>query len=458
VKERPHSQTPKRRTLSAGARNVIVFSVALALLSIAGLVVYMTVVRLLQAEQWVSHTREVQATLSTIGVAASRAGRARVEFVHSGDPASVQELDTAIHETQRTIDQVKQQTLDNSMQQNYCVRLQTAFDERVEAIRQSIARKNASTWNLQNEAETSQSIVRAASEMDTVVRGMQREEQSLLIERQRRSQLLFRLAIVFCMLAFVMAIALLGLHYSMLNGELRARQNAEEALRQLNARLLDIQDSERRRISRELHDGLGQYLAGAKMRLESARKELPPNENLAKSVEILEQTISEARTLSHLLHPPLLDEIGFASAASWYVEGFSERSGIQTDLHLPDKLGRLPSTIELTLFRVLQEALTNIHRHSGSRKAEIEVFLDQAEVGLRITDYGRGMEPGVLHRFENNEGYLGVGLTGMKERLRELGGRMQVQSDASGTRIVAALPIDQSMVNVRQDRGANTHA
>ena len=436
--------------MSAKARNAVVFSSALALLCLCGLVIGLTIVRLLQSEALVSHTHEVQVTLSRIAVAASRAGRDRVEFVHSGDAASLQDLEAAIHDAQQTLDLIKQLTLDNPVQQNHCTRLQDAFDQRVNFIRQSIESKKAGKWDLQNESQTQQSIVRASAEMDSAVRNMQQEEQRLLVGRQARSRLLFRLAVTFCIIAFLIAITLLGMHYYLLNGELQARQNAEEALRQLNARLLDIQDSERRRISRELHDGLGQYLAAAKMRLEAARGELPANDNLIKSVEIIEQTISEARTISHLLHPPLLDEIGFASAATWYVEGFSERSGIQVNLNLPEKPGRLPGPIELTLFRVLQEALTNIHRHSGSRKADIEVVLLRSEIKLRVTDYGHGMDASVLRRFETNEGYLGVGLTGMRERLRELGGRMVVQSDARGTIITATLPVDPSILDVKR--------
>jgi signal transduction histidine kinase len=438
-----------RRHLSAQARNALIFYGALALLCLAGLITYLTIVRLLHAEQMVSHTRDVQAIVTRIDAAASRAGRDRTEFLRSGDGASLEDFEAAVTDGQQTIIQVKQLTADNPVQQNYCVRLQSVYEQRIGLTRQLIERKKAGGVDPQTELQMTQSIVGRATEMDGVMRSMQQEEQRLLAQRQAHSQLLFRLAIAFCAVAFVMAIGLLGLHYYLLTRELQARQRAERALRHLSARLLEIQDDERRRISRELHDGLGQYLAAAKMRLETAHRELPGNANLTKSVEIIEQTIAEARTLSHLLHPPLLDEIGFASAATWYVEGFSERSGIQVSLSLPEKLGRLPGSVELTLFRVLQEALTNIHRHSGSRKAEIEVVLRASEVALCVTDHGHGMDSAVLHRFETNEGYLGVGLTGMKERLRELGGRMEVQSDTRGTTITATLPIDHSTLEVK---------
>src|SRR6266567_3037601 len=155
--------------------------------------------------------------------------------------------------------------------------------------------------------------------------------------------------------------------------DVTARRNAEEALRKLSGRLLGIQDQERRRIARELHDSLGQYLAGLKIAIEMLSR-LPSGKNdalLAECSDILEKSITETRTLSHLLHPPLLDEAGLASAASWFVTGFSERSGIAVALDLPPDLPRLPEAVETALFRVLQESLTNVHRHSHTPSAEI---------------------------------------------------------------------------------------
>ena len=154
----------------------------------------------------------------------------------------------------------------------------------------------------------------------------------------------------------------------MLNAELKAREQAEASLRTLSVRLLELQDQERRKFSRELHDSLGQYLVGAKMNLAMLGKSLPDNALIAECLKLLDQAMTETRTISHLLHPPLLDETGFASAARWYVEGFAKRSGIQTSLDMPEDLGRLPSSLELALFRVLQESLTNVHRHSKSQQ------------------------------------------------------------------------------------------
>ena len=205
-------------------------------------------------------------------------------------------------------------------------------------------------------------------------------------------------------------------------------------------RLLELQDQERRRFSRELHDSLGQYLVGVKMNLSMLGNSIPANTLVSESLKLLDEAMAETRTISHLLHPPLLDETGFGSAARWYVEGFSKRSGIPTTLDLPEDMGRLPEALELALFRVLQEALTNVHRHSRSTKADVSLRLFRTEVVLRIKDYGKGIPPDVLDRFRRNRAHGGVGLAGMRERIHELGGQLQMDSDSDGTQIVVRMP------------------
>ena len=224
--------------------------------------------------------------------------------------------------------------------------------------------------------------------------------------------------------------------------DVTARRNAEDALRKLSGRLLGIQDQERRRIARELHDSLGQYLAGMKIALDMLSSRAPQDDPLFKECgEILDRAISETRTLSHLLHPPLLDEAGFASAASWFVAGFSQRSGIPVSLDLPPDLQRLPEAVEIALFRILQESLTNVHRHSRTKSAEISVDVDAEEVTMEVRDHGRGIPPHVITQIENETSKLGVGLAGMRERIHELGGRFAVTSDVHGTTVYASIPL-----------------
>jgi PAS domain S-box-containing protein len=242
--------------------------------------------------------------------------------------------------------------------------------------------------------------------------------------------------------------------------DVTARRNAEEALRKLSGRLLGIQDQERRRIARELHDSLGQYLAGLKIAVEMLSNS--PGERsqplLAECSDILEKAITETRTLSHLLHPPLLDEAGFASAASWFVAGFSQRSGIPVSLELPDEMPRLSQAVEIALFRVLQESLTNVHRHSQAQSAEITVETDAEQISIEVCDHGIGMPKHILEQITGDGTKLGVGLAGMRERIHELGGTLEVTSDERGTAICASVPLSVREESQRAGAGAETRS
>ena len=216
-----------------------------------------------------------------------------------------------------------------------------------------------------------------------------------------------------------------------------------EALRVLSSRLMRIQDEERRRIARELHDSLGQYLAAAKINLDVLAKEKQNGTAvyLRDATQLIDRAIADTRTLSHLLHPPLLDEAGFGTAAKWFVEGFGSRSKITTTLEMPPNLHRLPSEIETALFRILQEALTNVHRHSRSKKVEIRLVFDESSVSLTVEDHGKGISGEVLARFTESGTNVGVGLAGMRERAKELGGTLEVHSGKKGTRLHVVIPI-----------------
>jgi signal transduction histidine kinase len=212
------------------------------------------------------------------------------------------------------------------------------------------------------------------------------------------------------------------------------------ALRRLSVKLLRVQDEERRRIARELHDSLGQDLTAAKISLDMLALDGGSNSVYLQDAQALvNRSIADTRTLSHLLHPPLLDEAGFVSAARWYVEGFGKRSGIATNLHIPEHVHRLPRRTETALFRILQEALTNVHRHSGSRAVEVQVITDEAQVMLTVKDYGMGVPREVLDRFWKT-GNVGVGLAGIRERLKELGGSLEIESNRDGTLLRATIP------------------
>lgn len=235
-------------------------------------------------------------------------------------------------------------------------------------------------------------------------------------------------------------------------GELESRVQARTAdldsanqnLRKLSARLLQLQDDERRRIARELHDSVGQMLAALNMNLSAVRADiehLSKTANaLADSESLVHEMTSEVRTISHLLHPPLLDEAGLASALRWYVDGFSLRSKIKVDLDLPDDFGRLPRESETAIFRVVQECLTNIHRHSGSPIAKIHLRQRDHQVLVEVADKGKGIPPEKQQEMAAT-GTPGVGIRGMRERLRQLGGTLEIDSNGTGTVVTVRLPV-----------------
>jgi signal transduction histidine kinase len=221
---------------------------------------------------------------------------------------------------------------------------------------------------------------------------------------------------------------------------------ANSNLRDLSARLLQLQDDERRRIARELHDSVGQLLVGLSMNLSAVRTDIEQltkaATTLTDSEALIQEMTREVRTISHLLHPPLLDEAGLVSAVRWYVEGFAQRSKIKVDLDVPDDFGRLSREMETAIFRVVQECLTNIHRHSESPIANIRFRHPDGHVLIEIQDKGKGISPDKLNEMATT-GTPGVGIRGMRERLRQLGGDLEISSSGSGAVVTARLPAEE---------------
>jgi PAS domain S-box-containing protein len=234
----------------------------------------------------------------------------------------------------------------------------------------------------------------------------------------------------------------LTLSLAAVGSEIKVRKETEEQLRELSGRLLRLQDEEHRRIARELHDSTGQTLSALKMSLSLLQQHVenvPRGKALLEDLNMLtDSAIQEVRTTSHLLHPPMLDEVGFSSAARWYLEGFAKRSGINTSIDFGD-LPELTKDEELALFRVLQESLTNVHRHSGSPSAEIRIYSEGESVILSIRDFGQGIPLEKIEKFNKTGAGVGVGLGGMKQRLHKLGGNLEVRSEGKGTTIFAKL-------------------
>jgi len=233
-----------------------------------------------------------------------------------------------------------------------------------------------------------------------------------------------------------------------LEGRIKQRtaelDTANHSLRELTARLLQLQDEERRRIARELHDSVGQLLAALGMNLSVVRSDIERLTKTARAVtdsEALVQEMSkDIRTLSHLLHPPLLDETGLSSALRWYIDGFAQRSQIKVDLEFPEGFGRLSRELEIAIFRTVQECLTNIHRHSESPTAKIRIVRAASHVRVEVEDRGKGIPPEKLNEMAS-AGAPGVGIRGMRERLRQLGGGLEINSNGKGTLVAAQLPV-----------------
>jgi PAS domain S-box-containing protein len=228
-----------------------------------------------------------------------------------------------------------------------------------------------------------------------------------------------------------------------------------EQLRELSHRLMQIQDNERRHIARELHDSAGQMLAALGMNLSSVvqhAKESAPQ--LAKEAdearELVRELSQEIRTTSYLLHPPLLDESGLSEALRWYIPGLKERSGLDIELAIPKDFGRLSHEMELVIFRVVQECLTNVHRHSGSKVAVIRIARDAQRVSLEVQDEGQGISPEKLAEIQSQR--AGVGLRGMRERVLQLGGELRIESEGRGTKISVTFPVAAADSKTEQPR------
>jgi PAS domain S-box-containing protein len=232
-----------------------------------------------------------------------------------------------------------------------------------------------------------------------------------------------------------------------LDTDVTRRKQVEHELRVLSGRLLTIRDEERRRWARELHDSVGQLLVGVTMNLSLLQQQMSVESGdgklLAEGMRLTSEALREIRTISYLLHPPMLDEVGLFSAVRWYVAGFSERSQIRVTVEIPEALGRFRKELEIAVFRIVQEALSNVHRHSKSDTAQIEISATPRQLRVKVEDRGKGMtSPGLAGT--SGELTRGVGISGIRERVRQLGGQMQIRSGESGTAVDVIFPLEEA--------------
>jgi signal transduction histidine kinase len=425
----------------------LAFASALLLLLVSGLASSLVITRLLTGARWVEHTYAVQVCLGEIQSAFSTAAQARTTFVNTGDESTLSGFEAEKRRLRQKLTELRDLTRDNPVQQANALQLEDVTQRRIDLIAAAVQIRKGGPIDDGTSLRLSRENVFAAAEFTAAMDAMMAEEQRLLNQRTGLMSALWNTAKGILAAVFALSVLLFWIHFRLLTRELVQRENTEANARSLSARLLQLQDEERRKFSRELHDSLGQLLALAKMHLSVLIDKNPQDELLAEIDKLLSESVTETRTISHLLHPPLLDEVGVGSAARWYAEGFAKRSGIDLSVDIPDDLGRLPRPAELVLFRVLQESLTNIHRHSKSTRAEVSLQTVSDGVLLRICDHGRGMAPDTLRHFLNTGTRVGVGLAGIRERVREQGGRLDIQSSPTGTTVSVTLPVMPADVN-----------
>jgi signal transduction histidine kinase len=427
--------------MSSANKARLAFGLALGLLLLGGVAAAVTIAMLVSSARWVAHTFDVKTALGEVNSSVSSAARARFDYIRSGDAAFLPQYESLKQEIRAQLGHVRDLTRDNPSQQLLAGRLDEAVEQRLTLLDASVELQKSGQTDPGAQDRLTLAGVDSSANLAAVLQQMQNQEQTLLDRRWAASGGLFWTVLGILFSVFMLSAFLFWIHYRLLRAEVLNREQLESNARRLSVRLLNVQDEERRKFSRELHDSVGQLLTLAKMNLAVLSEMNPADKILAETDKVLEEALAETRTVSYLLHPPLLDELGIASAIKWYLDGFSQRSGIQLSVDIADNFGRLSQPTELVLFRALQESLTNVHRHSKSSKADVSLRMAGDKIVLRVRDYGKGMPRGTLEKFVKTGADSGVGLAGMRERIREQSGQFEIQSDENGTVVEVILPI-----------------
>ena len=411
---------------------VWVFAVALALVVFTSIGADKIAASYRRSAANVSHTREVE-----LHVARARAAFAQAETTFyaevTSDTPSAQAYRDHLNEAEVELAQIASLTSDNAKQQ-----------EILKALVNDLANMRRNALGALLPPDPSPSPTLQFANADERLKKMAFEEESLLLTRIQLYESEYRRMLAFFRIAFALAaLALLWSSFDILRHAARVART-ETAMRELNVKLQNAHDEEGKRIGRELHDSVGQSLAAAKMALSGidAMPDLPQiaKEKAQFAKEAMEESIREIRTISHVLHPPMLEELGFAVAAEWFINNFSERSGIVVNLALPKEDMNLGRETALALFRALQVGLSNVHRHSQSKSVEISVVRIAGRVMLEIRDSGVGIPAERLKVLQRQPAAAGVGLGGLKERVAQLGGELEIESDSTGTVLRVRLP------------------
>ena len=419
----------------------LIFASAIFLLIACGIASVWTLYRVYSGETWVRHTYAVQVLVGEIESDLARMGHARQTYLQITDKQYLQDIEETRKELFDKISQLKALVQDNADQESAGEKLEQAAYGRCRTLDESLQLVESGRSTHEAQDNYSLQLVNWSRQTSAIAEGMRDEESRLLDRRLLLTNSLFLWIVAIFAVTFILSLYMLWEHYRSLSLELEERRAAERYASTLSAQLLRAQDQERRKIARDLHDGLGQTIVGAKLIADSLLKRSPDQQQLQDLSAQLHDAVASTRSISHLLHPPLVDELGFVASARSYLEGFSQRTGIAVRVDLPDLKKRLPRGVELTMLRILQEALTNIQRHSQSLEAGVKLETDDKSATLKVWDRGVGMPAGMVQNFYGNGVSLGVGLAGIRERVRERKGHFEIHSDSRGTAISATLPI-----------------
>jgi signal transduction histidine kinase len=419
-------------------------SLTLLALLIVGVATTRSMSRYAASVYWVSHSHQVETAVESIRADLYSAQNGCFDYVFAGQPEGLQQLQSAADALPSQISQLRALASDNPSQQSLLAALEPLIHQQIAFLRTSAAMKDkgGSPELLQEFAAQSQTLSQPAF---AKLESMRAEERRMLGMRTFVSDKTYAAQKLVLSISFVVVLLFTVMNFIELLVQLRERHNAEQVVRRLSGKILQVQDEERRKLARDLHDGIGQIFAALKMELAQLARSDSHSEILANAIELVDEGLNQSRTISYLLHPPMLDEVGFSAAARWLVDGFSQRSKIAVTLDVPDDL-KLPKELELTLFRVLQEGLTNIHRHSGSDRAEVVVAATSRTILMTLTDHGKGIPASVLENFKTSKSPAGVGLAGMRGRVADVDGKLELECTGQGTVLrvtIAYAPISQ---------------
>jgi len=418
---------------------------ALLIIAFAGASV---VYRYSSSMQWVLHTDQVETQIERIRSSLYAAENGRFQYVFAGQAEGLRQYRTAADNLSQQVAKLRTLTEDNSAQQSLIAAIKPLVEQQLNILRTSTEMKlQGGSPELQD--QYSNTVFYLSRATASQLEAMRTEEEKLLAQRRIVSDKTYRTQKMVLSISFAIMLLVSALNFIELMFQLRERQNAERAVRRLSGRILQVQDEERRKLSRDLHDGIGQLFAALKMSLDqlllASVGSRQVSQVLSECIAMVDEGMSQARTLSYLLHPPMLDEIGFRAAAQWLVDGFSERSNIPVTVEIIGNLS-LTREMELTLFRVLQEGLTNIHRHSGSTRAEVVIAALPHCVTMTLKDNGKGIPELVLGSFKSSNAPTGVGLAGMRGRVADFNGSLVLESSpGQGTTVRVSIPIADSL-------------